>query len=174
MPSNVRLRALRDADLELLVEHMGVGGPATKVSDAVLRRRLARRISRSGRFVEGRLDLGVEVGGRLVGGVEARRPKGAWPPGVAEIGIGLFAESDRGRGIGTEAVRLLTERLFSEHGVARVQASTAVGNAAMRSVLERLGYRFEGVLRGFMPGPDGREDYALYGVTLEDWRATRG
>jgi RimJ/RimL family protein N-acetyltransferase len=40
----------------------------------------------------------------------------------------------------------------------------------MRRVLERLGFTLEGVMRAFMAGPTGREDYALYGVTRSDWQ----
>ena len=68
----------------------------------------------------------------------------------------------RGRGFGRHAVALFTEQLF-EAGWERVQASTAVANVAMRRVLERLGWEFEGVLGSFAPGDAGeREDYALY------------
>jgi RimJ/RimL family protein N-acetyltransferase len=57
-----------------------------------------------------------------------------------------------------------------EHGAHRVQASTDVRNTAMRTVLERLDFTFEGVMRGFMPtAGGGRADYALYGLTREDW-----
>jgi RimJ/RimL family protein N-acetyltransferase len=42
----------------------------------------------------------------------------------------------------------------------------------MRRVLEALGFRFEGILRGFMPDPPGPpRDYAMYGVTRSDWGA---
>ena len=44
--------------------------------------------------------------GRLVGEIDARRPQGSMPPGVLELGISLFEESDRGRGYGREAVGL--------------------------------------------------------------------
>ncbi len=43
-----------------------------------------------------------------------------------------------------------------------MQASTAVVNVAMRRVLERAGYTFEGVFGGYAPGEDGREAYAMY------------
>jgi RimJ/RimL family protein N-acetyltransferase len=53
----------------------------------------------------------------------------------------------------------------------RVQGSTDVANLAMRRVFERLGFAAEGVMRGFMPGPGGRADYILYGVTRAEWLA---
>lgn len=127
------------------------------------RHKLRKRIERSGRFVNGFLDLAVEAEGRLVGEIDARRPKRALPPGVFELGIALFDPTDRGRGYGSEAVELLVGYLFRDEAAERIQASTAVSNAAMRRVFEKLGFAFEGVLRGFMPSEDGREDYALYG-----------
>jgi RimJ/RimL family protein N-acetyltransferase len=96
------------------------------------------------------------------------------PPGVWEIGIELWEESDRGRGIGREAVALLSSHLFEHEGGIRVQATTDVDNEAMRRSLEALGFWFEGVLRGFMPVPDGPpRDYAIYGLTREDWENKR-
>src|SRR5262245_40089675 len=118
----------------------------------VVRERLRRRIARSGTLHEGRLDLAIEVDGALAGDIDARNPPGAFPPGVYEIGIGLFDPTLRGRGYGREAVALITEHLFAALAAGRVQASTAVTNTAMRTVLERLGFREEGVMRSFMPG----------------------
>ena len=92
------------------------------------------------------------------------------PPGVVELGIDLFDEADRGRGIGRERVGALTTRLFEAGEAHRVQLSTDVDNAAMRRVAERLGFRFEGVMRGFMPSADGPRDYAMYGMTEADYR----
>jgi RimJ/RimL family protein N-acetyltransferase len=136
--------------------------------------RLERQIERSGRLLEGRLDLAVVDGERLVGTIEARQPHGALPEGCFEIGIGLFATHDRGRGHGTRAVELMTQRLFDEHGAERVQASTWVENTAMRRVLEKLGFAFEGVMRGFWPdGGAPRQDFALYAVLRRDWAQTR-
>jgi RimJ/RimL family protein N-acetyltransferase len=49
-----------------------------------------------------------------------------------------------------------------------------VDNEAMRRALEALGFWFEGVLRGFMPTADGApRDYAIYGLTREDWETKR-
>ena len=126
---------------------------------------LRKRFERSGRWNGGRLDLVIEADGRMVGSVQAWR---GWshgiPPGVVELGIGLDDRADHGKGYGTEAVRLLAGWLL-ENGLDRVQASTGVTNTAARRVLERAGFAFEGVLRGYFPG-DGREraDYAMYAV----------
>jgi RimJ/RimL family protein N-acetyltransferase len=169
--SGVRLRPLRTEELDLLMAQRDDSVPVGRADDA--RKRMRERIAHGGKLVEGRLDLGVEAEGRLVGHVEARHPKGAMPPGVFEVGIAIF-EEDRGRGYGQAAVEALTDLLLDEHGAYRVQATTDMLNAAMRAVLEQLGYTFEGVLRGFMPTRDGgRADYAMYGVTRRDWSARK-
>jgi RimJ/RimL family protein N-acetyltransferase len=136
------------------------------------RERVRRRLARSGRPLRGHLDLGIEADGRLIGEIQARaHPAQTLPPGVWELGIVVYDEADRGSGHGREAAALLTRWLFEQAGAARVQASTAVGNAAMRRVLERLGFACEGVMRAFEPQGPGRArtDYTLYAMTADDW-----
>jgi RimJ/RimL family protein N-acetyltransferase len=164
----VRLRPFTLDDVEAMVAgHDGAGSFGPTGGD--LRARLRKQVERNSSLGDGGfLSLAVEADGLLVGDVQARAPKNAFPPGVCEIGITLFPDA-RGRGFGAEAVKLLTELLFSE-GIERIQASTALDNVAMRRVLEQIGYGFEGVLRGFAPAAgDGREDYALYAATRGDW-----
>jgi len=163
----VLLRAFRRDELDLLVGSRSADRPGS-------RRRLAELIEHSGQLWRGRIELAVEAEGRLVGDVQARQPEHCLPPGVFEIGISLFSEADRRRGYGRDAVELLTTHLFAERAAERVQASTAVHNTAMRSVLQRLGYEEEGVMRAFMPSAAGeRDDFVLYGVTRPEWRPRR-
>jgi RimJ/RimL family protein N-acetyltransferase len=171
----VRLRPLERADLELLVAGRDDGvWPPFAADERSVRRAQQRKIDRSGRFAEGRLDLGIEVDRRLVGTIEARQPAGALPPGVFELGISLFEPSDRGQGFGTTAVELFTGFLFSDASTYRVQASTWVDNLAMRRVFEKVGFTFEGVMHAFMPVQGGgRHDYALYAVTRAAWGRRR-
>ncbi len=136
--------------------------------------RFRKRLTRSGRFWRGFLDLAIEADGRLIGELQARRrPAQTLPPGAVELGIVIHDPADRGRGIGSEAVALLTGWLFRSGEAERAQLSTDVGNAAMRRVAENLGFALEGVMRGFMPTSSGRVDYALYAVTRGDWESRR-
>ncbi|MFM8943699.1 MAG: GNAT family N-acetyltransferase [Actinomycetota bacterium] len=73
---------------------------------------------------------GLAVGGVGFHGVPA--------DGVVEIGYGL-AESARGNGYATEAVRALVD-LAREHGATAVIAHTDAGNAASDRVLARVGF----------------------------------
>jgi len=67
----------------------------------------------------------------------------------------------------------MTRRLVDEEGAHRVQAGTDLENVAMRTVLEHLGFGFEGIMRGFMPSPDGPRDYAMYGITAPMYQEVR-
>jgi len=174
--SDVRLRKLREADLGVLSEERAreadeMAYPA--VFDEHQRTLLRERVAHSGDFHLGEYLLGIDEAGRLVGEVQARSVPYAMPPGVFELGVALFEPGDRGRGLGRHAVALITERLFSEGEAHRVQATTDVDNVAMRRVLERLGFRMEGVLRGFMPTRQGPRDYAMYALTDRDFREVK-
>jgi len=168
----VILRPLGHQELDAVLaarDRLQVG--AAWAGGARARERVRRRLGRSGRLLRGHLDLGIEVDGRLIGEIQARgHPAQTLPPAVYELGIVVYDRADRGRGHGLEAVALLTGWLFEEAGAARVQAGTAVDNAGMRRVLERLGFAFEGVMRDFAPEGSGgaRTDFALYALTAGD------
>ena len=165
------LRPFRPEEFEVVWAARAKSESPTAGVTPMGRRALQRQIARSGSFDNGFLRLAIDVEGRLVGEVDARAPAAAFPPGVYELGIELYDEADRGCGHGAEAVRQLVERLFTREGAERVQASTAADNTAMRRVLEKLGFVYEGTLRAFMPAGDGRDDYVMYAVTRPDWQA---
>jgi RimJ/RimL family protein N-acetyltransferase len=63
--------------------------------------------------------------------------------GRVEIGYGLAAPF-RGRGLGTEAVRVLADWVAAQPGVTAVTASVEVGNEPSRRLLDRLGFVLAG------------------------------
>lgn len=156
----VTLRPLREDELKRVFEARQGSPMAVGTGDV---ERLRKRFAHSGAWFEGRLDLAVEANGDLVGTLDVRAGRGFYPAGVCELGIELFGK-ERGKGVGTEAVRLVVDWLL-ENGYSRVQASTDVRNAPMRRVLEKLAFEPEGVMRRFMPDGDARADYVLYAIT---------
>jgi RimJ/RimL family protein N-acetyltransferase len=133
--------------------------------------RFRNRLSRSGRLRRGCLDLAIDRRGRLVGLIQARtKPLQCLPAGVFEVGVVLFHAKDRGKGYGRDAIDLVTRWVFEAAGAERVQAGTDAKNAAMRAVLERIGFRLEGIARSYQPMGDGtRVDGAMYALVKADW-----
>lgn len=170
----VVLRPFRQGELERLLEV----ATAAPTGDGVHwgprdEPELRAKISESGSWSSGQLTLAMESDGRLVGEIQARGGRGSMPPGVFELGIELYEEADRARGLGSAAVRAITRHLFEREDALRVQVSTDVENVAMRRTVERLGFTLEGVLRGFMPTRGGPRDYAMYAITRSDWEDER-
>jgi RimJ/RimL family protein N-acetyltransferase len=171
----VVLRGFRSDEIDRALVRMAGGSSTVSVGDrADVERRRRHRLERSGSRNDWEILFAIETGGRLVGDAQGRCSDSAMPPGVWEIGLEVWDRDDRGRGLGREAVRLLSSHLFEREGAIRVQATTDVDNAAMRAVLERLGFGYEGVLRGFMPSADHPpRDYTMYGMTKDDWESVK-
>lgn len=67
--------------------------------------------------------------------------------GGYEIGFSIFHPMDRGKGLTTEATKILSAYLFAEQEINRLQAFTISGNVAAIRVLEKAGYKYEGTAR---------------------------
>jgi RimJ/RimL family protein N-acetyltransferase len=169
----VSLRPLREGDLDTLwAARTRSDAPWADASDAA-HRKLRDRIANSGRVAHGELLLGIMSDGRLAGEIQARQPEMGLPPGVFEIGIEVFDPAERGAGIGRRALALFLRHLFVEEHAHRIQLTTDPDNVAMRRVAERLGFGFEGTLRGFMPSEGGPRDYLMFGMTRDDFEKVR-
>lgn len=126
--------------------------------------RLRERVERSGEVRDGSLDLAVEVDGRLIGEIGTyAEPGRTMLPGLFFLSIALFRPEDRGRGLGTDAVRSMCDWLFRSVGAELIESSTAVSNTAMRGVFEKLGFAFEGEKRRW------DVDWAHYAMSREQW-----
>jgi RimJ/RimL family protein N-acetyltransferase len=64
----------------------------------------------------------------------------------AHLGIGIGADS-RGRGLGTDATRLLLRYAFVDRGLHRVQLEVLATNTAALRCYERAGFREDGRMR---------------------------
>ena len=174
MTTTVSLRPLLDKDLDRLwVARTTTDSRLGADTSQDARRKLAARVAQSGRFANGEILLGIVADGALAGEIQARQPEMGLPPGVFEIGIEVYDPADRGSGIGRRALAQFLAHLFVEEYAHRVQLTTDVDNTAMRRVAERLGFRPEGTLRGFMPTSAGPRDYVMYGMTKGDFEEMR-
>ncbi|WP_027483650.1 GNAT family N-acetyltransferase [Deinococcus pimensis] len=103
----------------------------------------------------------------LVGGVELAFDD---VHGWAELGFWLGVPYQR-LGYASEAAACaLTYAFEADVALRRVQAAVFVENTSSRALLERLGFRCEGVLRALgRPGPHRGGDMAMYAMTREDF-----
>jgi RimJ/RimL family protein N-acetyltransferase len=93
------------------------------------------------------------------------------PFGFAEIGYFLFPDG-RGRGYAMRTVRLVADWVFGELRIGRLQARTSAGNVASERVLERAGFRREGIARAGFVLPVTREwvDTTMWSLVPDDVR----
>jgi len=87
---------------------------------------------------------------------------------VTEIGY-MLARPHWGGGIAAEAVARVIDHIFTAEGQRRAFADTDPDNRASRRLLERLGFKLEGLLRGEWETHLGVRDTALYGLLSEEW-----
>lgn len=90
----------------------------------------------------GMLNFVIEIEGEVAGSVGFHDINDF----KAELGYWL-AEKYWGRGIMTEAVKMVTKFAFGKLGLTRIYARVPSFNRGSMRVLEKAGYKFEGVLR---------------------------
>jgi RimJ/RimL family protein N-acetyltransferase len=119
--------------------------------------------------------------GRVVGATRyltIRTRPGYDVPFAVEIGGTWLAASAQRTAVNTEAKLLLLTHAFEHWGVVRVDLKTDARNERSRAAIERLGARFEGVLRKWQPSQvlgeeDGYRDSAIYSVLDAEWPSVR-
>jgi len=89
--------------------------------------------------------------------------------GALEIGYALLP-SERGKGYGTESIRIIVDYLFLSKETVRVQAITDVDNLASQKVLEKNRFKKEGTIRksAFIRGE--WRDCLIYSILREEWK----
>jgi Acetyltransferases, including N-acetylases of ribosomal proteins len=90
------------------------------------------------------------------------------PRGVCyRVGLALLPEY-RGKGLGTAAQRWLVDHLFRFTRAHRLEALTDAANIAAQKVLERAGFKREGVLREALFHNGTWRDEVIYGLLREE------
>ena len=107
----------------------------------------------------------IDVGGRAVGNIGAFR-QGNIHFRTAELGYYL-AKEYWGKGIMTRAVTMLCERVFAETDIIRIFAEPFSFNTGSRRVLEKAGFRFEGILKSNAFKNGKVVDMAMYAYTRD-------
>lgn len=108
----------------------------------------------------------------------------AWPsghprhgrqfPDVCEIGYTWLAPSAIRTGANTDAKLLMLTHAFETWGMLRVCFHTDARNLRSRAALERIGGKFEGILRSHRMAADyTSRDSVRYSIVTADWPETK-
>lgn len=79
-----------------------------------------------------------------------------------------LGEEFTGRGLATEALRLLSRHAFGELGLNRLEISASVANAESRAVATRAGFVQEGICREYERIHGHFEDHARFSLLAKD------
>jgi ribosomal-protein-alanine N-acetyltransferase len=87
----------------------------------------------------------------------------------ADIGLMIGDRSHRMRGLGTEAVRLVTDFAFTQLKLQKLTAGAYIDNVACIKAFEKCGFRREGRLKEHACSDGKRVDVILLGCTAADF-----
>jgi RimJ/RimL family protein N-acetyltransferase len=97
-----------------------------------------------------------------------RRPY--YMPHVVEIGATWLGEASQRTGINTDTKLVMLQYAFEEWHVLRVAFKTDSRNSQSRANIERIGARFDGIVRAHMASHDGGvRDTAFYSIAYAEW-----
>jgi RimJ/RimL family protein N-acetyltransferase len=91
---------------------------------------------------------------------------------AAHVGLSLLP-AFRGRGLGTDIVRVLCYYGFTILGMQRLQAETLADNSAMLAAATRAGFTAEGTLRRAAWVNGEFADEVILGILASEWDARR-
>jgi RimJ/RimL family protein N-acetyltransferase len=161
----VNLRVIEKEDLSLIKEwvndlrFIGEYGPLTQETVGELEKEYERTISNGGKWFFIEKKDGAKIG--YVAHYLARKQR--------EIGYGVIPR-ERGKGYCTEAATILVDYLFLLKDIMRIQADADSQNMASRRVLEKVGFKKEGVLRKLYFEQGEWRDSVLYSIMREEWK----
>lgn len=112
------------------------------------------------------LDTGDLAGDAVLWGIDLHNRS-------AHVGVAL-RPAFRGRGLGTDAVRVLCRYGFEIRGLHRLQLETLTDNHAMARAAEQAGFRREGTLRASDWVAGSFADVDIFGLLQAEWTGREG
>ena len=152
---HVCIRPWTDADAPAIVEALSDAGVTDNLRDGLPKP-----------YTEAYARDSIDAGGEAVGSIQLTR-QGNIHRRTAELGYYVVRRL-WGRGVCTEAVRQICRFAFAETDLLRVYAEPFADNAASCRVLEKAGFRLEGVMRHSAVKNGVVRDMRLYSLLRED------
>jgi RimJ/RimL family protein N-acetyltransferase len=88
---------------------------------------------------------------------------------ILEIGYSMMPD-ERRKGYCTEATRIMVDYLFLSKNTERIQAQTNVKNTPSQRVLEKTGFKKEGVVRKACFVRGEWSDFFQYSILRDEWK----
>ncbi|QPC83979.1 GNAT family N-acetyltransferase [Phototrophicus methaneseepsis] len=95
-----------------------------------------------------------------------------WRNQTAELAIGIGNPDYRGRGYGSDALRLILRYGFDELNLHHIALTVMDYNSSAIRAYERVGFIKEGARREFIVRNGQRYDLLMYGMLRDEWLAT--
>ena len=111
-------------------------------------------------------------GDRMIGTVVIADVQSVHRTGM--MGIVIGEREYRGKGYGSDAIRLILRFAFDELNLYRVWTHTISFNRDAMRAYERAGFRHEGTGRGMIEREGRRFDLVHYGMLREEWNDSGG
>jgi RimJ/RimL family protein N-acetyltransferase len=161
---NVNLRVVEKEDLPLIAEwknkldHIGEYNPLRQLSKGETEKNYDKLGTEEKWFLIEKKD------GSKIGFIDQFAVRDQWGIGFALV------PSERGKGYCTEAVQLMVDYLFLSKDTTKILTLTHIENIASQKVLEKTGFKREGLLRKelFMWGK--WVDCYRYSILREEWK----
>ena len=85
-----------------------------------------------------------------------------------EISYLVYDPKQRGKGVATEATKLLVQYLFETKQVSRIRLIIHPDNAASRRLAEKCGFQHEGTARGAWYNKGRHQDVEIYSILHDE------
>lgn len=149
---------------EFIGQHIGFADAAKDLENA---RALLQRYADKAAADDGRI-FGIWLDDKLVGGVLLR----VMDVQQARTEVGCWLEpSATGKGLITQAARILIDWAIRERGMHRVEWLVSSENAPSIAVARRLGMTKDGVLRSYFLHRGVRQDLEVWSVLAPEWES---
>jgi ribosomal-protein-alanine N-acetyltransferase len=161
---NIRLRVREKEDLPMLMEWMNNPEFVGEYQPSPQRSRAEMEKMFEGGPFEPKVFIIEKKDGTKIGYI------GYGPTTTCfEIGYGLIP-SERSKGYCAEAIKIVVDYMFLSKEIVRIQAQTDVRNIASQKVLEKVGFKKEGIVRKLVFIRGEWRDYYLYSIIREEWK----
>lgn len=170
---DIKIRTIREQDLDSLVillndiESLGEFLPTSMVSEVALRREFHENGFQSetaSRFII------TDHSDKILGSVWAFKSVPYFD--AVEIGYHIFDMNNRGKGLASEAIAMLTDYIFESRQTNRVEIRVSTENVASEKVAKKVGFIHEGTNREAAFSKGKLFDMHIYAMLRRDWQLT--